>query len=319
MLASPQRVRFEQPHLRIRLGREAMEGDGHIVTERSRAAPHGLHPRVEHIRDVQGSGRAGNKPAMYIALVDAGDVHGCARARQRALYLVAMRLQSTYASPETAGHDLDLHAGVQVAIDQRARDDAAEAVDREYAIDRQARPANVALGWQAGDGGVQRLTQRIEPNAADRRARDDRRCFERRSRQHLADIALDKREPVVIDEIALRERDDAVPHVEQIEDGEVLSRLRHHTVVGGDDEQRDIDTAGAGEHVLDEALVSRNVDDADASAARQRQPCEPQIDRHAARFFFAQPIRVDPRQRLDEQRFTVVDVPRCADDVHAVR
>ena len=35
-------------------------------------------------------------------------------------------------------------------------------------------------------------------------------------------------------------------------------------LVGGDDEQDEIDAADAGEHVLDEALVSGDVDEAEA-------------------------------------------------------
>ena len=54
---------------------------------------------------------------------------------------------------------------------------------------------------------------------------------------------------------------------EQVEDRQVLARLRHDALVGGDDQQREVDAAGAGEHVLDEALVARHVDDARRCAA----------------------------------------------------
>ena len=50
----------------------------------------------------------------------------------------------------------------------------------------------------------------------------------------------------------------------------MLARLRHDRIVGGDDEQGQIDAGGAGEHVLDEALVARHVDDAEAIAVAVR-------------------------------------------------
>ena len=53
---------------------------------------------------------------------------------------------------------------------------------------------------------------------------------------------------------------------EQLDDGEVLARLRHDAVVGRDDQQHEVDAADAGEHVADEALVAGHVDDADAAA-----------------------------------------------------
>ena len=69
---------------------------------------------------------------------------------------------------------------------------------------------------------------------------------------------------VCIDEVALGQGDDAVPQAEQAEDFEVLARLRHDRIVGGDDEHGQVDAGGAGEHVLDEALVAGHVDDAEA-------------------------------------------------------
>ena len=57
-------------------------------------------------------------------------------------------------------------------------------------------------------------------------------------------------------------------HTKQIEDCQVLDSLGHGALVGGDHEQRRVNAADAGEHVLDEPLVTGDVDDADALAAR---------------------------------------------------
>ena len=45
--------------------------------------------------------------------------------------------------------------------------------------------------------------------------------------------------------VDLGERDDAGRHVQQPADVEVLARLRHHRLVGRDDQHDEIDPAGA--------------------------------------------------------------------------
>ena len=64
-------------------------------------------------------------------------------------------------------------------------------------------------------------------------------------------------------------------HAEQLEDREVLARLRHHAFVGGDDEQREIDSGRAGDHRAHERLVPRNVDDADRADAVEPSGAKP--------------------------------------------
>ena len=58
---------------------------------------------------------------------------------------------------------------------------------------------------------------------------------------------------------------------EQVDDREVLARLRHDAVVGGDHEQHDVDAGGAGDHLAHEPLVAGDVDDAHRAPARQRR------------------------------------------------
>jgi hypothetical protein len=59
--------------------------------------------------------------------------------------------------------------------------------------------------------------------------------------------------------------------------------------------------------------VTRDVDDADALTARQRQPREPEVDGHGPGFFLGQPVWIDPGERLHKGRLAVVDVPGRAD------
>ena len=43
----------------------------------------------------------------------------------------------------------------------------------------------------------------------------------------------------------------------------MLLGLRHPSIVGGDDQQREVDRTDAGHHVLHEVFVARHIDDAD--------------------------------------------------------
>ena len=117
-----------------------------------------------------------------------------------------------------------------------------------------------------GDGRLQLGDAR----AGVRRRGDDRRVFEEGAPHQLADFQFDDLARRLVDEIALGQGDDAVTQAEQAEDFEMFARLRHDRIVGGDDEHGEVDAGGAGEHVLDEALVAGHVDDAEADTAAGR-------------------------------------------------
>ena len=126
-------------------------------------------------------------------------------------------------------------------------------------------------------------------------------------RRHLGE-ALGRRE------IGLGQRHHAAPNAEQIEDRQMLQRLRHDAVVGGDDQQREIDAARAGQHRVDEALVARHVDEAENAPALDRLIGEAEIDGDAARLLLFQPVAVDAGERFDQGRFAMVDMTGGADD-----
>ena len=92
---------------------------------------------------------------------------------------------------------------------------------------------------------------------------------------------------------------DATRDAEQIEDGEVLARLRHDAVVGGDDEHHEIDAAGAGQHRAHQLLVARHVDEAERVAVRVALVGEAEVDGDAALLLLRQPVGIDAGQRLD--------------------
>src|SRR5205814_3715028 len=116
---------------------------------------------------------------------------------------------------------------------------------------------------------------------------------------------------------------DAAPHAEQLDDGEMLLRLRHDAFVGGDDEQGDVDPGRAGEHILDECLMAGNVDDARLDSAGQWERSKTEINGDAAALLFFPPIGINPGERLHQRGLAVVNMSRGTDygpsGTHALR
>ena len=78
-------------------------------------------------------------------------------------------------------------------------------------------------------------------------------------------------------------------------------------------QERDVDARGAGEHVPDEPLVPRHVDDPEAHVA-QVEAREPDVDRDPPRLLLRQTIGVHAGQRPHQRGLAVVDVSGGSED-----
>ena len=126
--------------------------------------------------------------------------------------------------------------------------------------------------------------------------------------RNSAHVRLRQLEQLLVHEVGLGQRHDPVAHAQQLDDGEVLDGLRHHAVVGGDDQQEEVDAGRPGHHGAHEALVARHVDDAQPGARRQLQLRVAELDGDAALLLLAQPVGVLAGEPRDERRLAVVDV-----------
>src|SRR5215470_12899119 len=96
----------------------------------------------------------------------------------------------------------------------------------------------------------------------------------------------------------------------------MFSSLWHDRFVSGDDKHDKIDSADAGQHVLNEPLVAGHIDEPDGCVGVDGEICKTDIDRDAAFLLFLQAIRVDSGERFDERCFSVINVScRTYDDV----
>jgi hypothetical protein len=66
----------------------------------------------------------------------------------------------------------------------------------------------------------------------------------------------------------------------------MLPGLRHRAIVGGNDEQSEVDSRHARKHIVDEPFMTGHVYKSDGLAEFDRQIGEAEIDRHASLFLF---------------------------------
>ena len=90
-------------------------------------------------------------------------------------------------------------------------------------------------------------------------------------------------ERLLVDRVRLRHRDDAAVDPEQAQDRQMLVRLRPRALGRVDHEQEEVDPARPRDHVVDEALVTRDVDDGQPPPVREVERRVAEVDRDPAR------------------------------------
>jgi hypothetical protein len=194
------------------------------------------------------------------------------------------------------------------------RHDDTDAMQDEGAVDRQAEPAggrrrHIGLR-QSRDARAQRrdALARVDGDAEHILHRDARVAKQR------ADFRLYLLSPRRLDLVDFCDRDGRLRNAEQIENFHMLEGLRHHAVIGSHHQQRMVHIADAGQHVPDEALMARYVDEADDPAFWQRQISEAKVDREAARLLFRQAVGIDAGERAHQRGLAMVDMSGRRDD-----
>lgn len=135
----------------------------------------------------------------------------------------------------------------------------------------------------------------------------------------FAYLLRDEIEPVrVLDQVSLGESNDTARNAHQVKNGEMLTRLGHDRLVGGNDQQRQVNSADTSQHVLDKVLVPGHIHDADVPTTGKRDPGKAQVDRHLSKLLFAEAIRVDAGQCPHQTRLAVIDMAGRAYDEHGL-
>ena len=114
-------------------------------------------------------------------------------------------------------------------------------------------------------------------------------------------------------QVRLGQSQHAAAHADEAGDLQMLHRLRLDALVRVHRQQDGPHAGGAGNHGADEPLVARQIHEVDLTAIG-RQQREARHDGYAAGALLLQPVGLDARERPDEGRLAVIDVPDHADE-----
>ncbi len=272
-----------------------------------------VHADGHHLGGHQVARRGQLLAADDVLVSHAGKVDGRPLAAVDLLHGAIVVLKRAHPHPFSPRMPLQLIPHPHAAGRHRACHDGAMPLDDEGAVDGQPEPLRAApllhLLADLADG-------RLEFRNAGARVGgglEQRGVLQEGAADEFADFQLHHLAGRLVHQVAFRKGDQAMAQAEQTEDLQVLAGLRHDGIIGRHDEQGQVDAGGAGEHVLDEALVAGHVHDAQAVGG-QVEDGEADVDGDAASFLLRQAVAVDARQRLDQRGLAVVDVAGRAED-----
>ncbi len=263
--------------------------------------------------------RGRNHPVAAADLLelDAGQIERAAFARGRLLRGFALLLDCAHPHIDAAGRKHELVAERDCAVEYGARDYRAAAGDGESAIDRVAEMSAGMLALCVRlRGGSKLAAKRVHSVAADGGYGKYRNGCKLGRREQAAHIGGDFGDALSHNAVGLGDDGDTARNIEQVYDMEMLDGLWHDAVIRCHDQHHVINAAYAREHIANETLVPRHVDETDGVAAAGFPVSEAQVDRNATRFLFRQAVGIDTRQCFDERRFAVVNMS-CGRDDHS--
>ena len=161
---------------------------------------------------------------------------------------------------------------------------------------------------------VEVLRDLVHPLAGLGGHRQDRRLFQEAAGTEFPDLLDHHLHPVLLDQILVRDDHEPLADAEQSADVEMLAGLRHDSLVGGHDQENEVDPGHPRHHVMDELFVARNIDDPDGGHAGQIQIGETELDGDAPFLLLFQPIRLDTGKHPDKTGLAVIHMTGGAED-----
>src|SRR5580692_2337154 len=100
----------------------------------------------------------------------------------------------------------------------------------------------------------------------------------------------------------------------QAADIEMFARLGHDRFIRTDHQQNQVDAPNASEHVFDESLMPRDIDEPEAHIRIQIEMRETQIDRNSPALLLFQPVCINPCETFDQRGLAMINVTRGPDN-----
>ena len=186
--------------------------------------------------------------------------------------------------------------------------DYSRSADAERAVDGEAEVASATACIEGGGALLEVFPEGLDAFPGERTDRQYRRLGERGRSEEIAHRGRHRRRAIGAHSIDLGEGYRAAFETQELQDVQMLAGLGHHTVVGGDHQQPEVDGGDAGEHVADEPLVPRHVDEAERASGSEVPVGESEIYAETARLLFRQAIRVHAGECSNEHRLAVIDM-----------
>ena len=114
--------------------------------------------------------------------------------------------------------------------------------------------------------------------------------------------------------VDLGQHDDQRRGAQQIENGQMLTCLRHRAVVGCDHQHGQIDGVDAGQHIAHEPLVAGHIHETGRHLPAEVSIGKANVDSQAAALFFVQPIGIHTRQGVHQTGLAMVHMSRRGND-----
>ena len=232
-------------------GRAVVDVHARVVADRLELGELDVEPVAHGI----GAGLGERVSTVQRAALDSGQRERDPLARLGSVDRLVVHLDAAHPHVDPGRLGPQLVARADRARPQRSRDDGADPVQGEGAVDVEPRRAEQRLVLEAVGDRHERCTELVEPLAGLGADLDHSRA-----RYELPGFALHQLERLRIGRIRFRHRDDAVLDAEQPQDRQMLMRLRACALGRVDDEQEEVDPAGPGDHVPDEPLMTGHVD-----------------------------------------------------------
>ena len=191
--------------------------------------------------------------------------------------------------------------------------DGSSPPDGKYPINRKPEQIFVFTDWDRSRKVTEGRSKFRDSSAGLSGCCDQASLWQHPTREGLNVIEY-QRQPFRIYEIHLRERDDPAFYPKQFENRQMLSRLRHHAFIGGNDDKGHVNASCAGHHRAHEGLVSRNVDYSHGAETLEHERRKPKLDGDAASFLLRKSIGIHAGEDTYERRLSMIDVARCPQD-----
>ena len=234
-------------------------------------------------------------------MIDVGQVERARVPRTRRIGRLAISVNAAHLGQLPAGKNLDHVTGRDATRQRDSCRNRAKSLHRKHTLHGHAKNAITRPRLGAKRHLLKCRFQLVHSCTGDCGHTVHLGTLQKCALNEVRHVFLGELDQLFVDHVDLRQHDQPALHTDHFEDCQVLTRLRHHAIIGSNDQGDQVDPCRTRNHVADELLVARHIDKPNRAPVRQRHGSEAQVDSHAALLLLFQAIWVDTRERANER------------------